>query len=130
MTLEALLERLHGVRKSGRGWEAYCPSHDDRKRSLTVAVADSGALLAKCHAGDGCSIEQIVAALGITKASLFPSNGQPKARGRSQIVATYNYRDEGGEVLFQVVRYEPKGFAQRRPDGNGGWIYKLDGARR
>jgi hypothetical protein len=40
------------------------------------------------------------------------------------IVDTYDYRDESGELLFQVVRFEPKDFRQRRPDGNGGWIWK------
>jgi 5S rRNA maturation endonuclease (ribonuclease M5) len=45
-------------------------------------------------------------------------------------VATYDYVDERGELLFQVVRYEPKGFSQRRPNGNGGWTYNLDGSRR
>src|SRR5262249_45819455 len=34
------------------------------------------------------------------------------------------------KLLFQAVRYTPKGFNQRRPDGAGGWIYKLDGAPR
>ena len=47
-----------------------------------------------------------------------------------KIVATYDYRDEAGKVLFQVVRLEPKDFRQRRPDGNGGWIWNLDGVKR
>ncbi len=47
-----------------------------------------------------------------------------------QIVAEYNYTDEAGGLLFQVVRYAPKDFRQRCPDGQGGWIWKLDGARR
>ena len=47
-----------------------------------------------------------------------------------QIVKEYRYEDESGELLFEVVRYEPKGFSQRRPDGKGGWIYNLSGVRR
>ncbi|MGD0572331.1 MAG: phage/plasmid primase, P4 family [Sedimentisphaerales bacterium] len=47
-----------------------------------------------------------------------------------QIVKTYNYTDENGNLVFQVCRYEPKTFRQRRPDGNGGWIWSLDGTRR
>jgi 5S rRNA maturation endonuclease (ribonuclease M5) len=50
------------------------------------------------------------------------------------IVATYDYVDETGKLLFQVVRYEPKDkpkeFRQRRPDGNGGWFWKLGKTRR
>jgi uncharacterized protein DUF3987/CHC2-type zinc finger protein len=48
----------------------------------------------------------------------------------SQIVATYNYTDENGTLLFQCVRYEPKDFRQRQPDGSGGWIWNLKSVRR
>jgi hypothetical protein len=50
--------------------------------------------------------------------------------GASEIVATYDYTDEGGNLIFQCVRAEPKDFWQRRPDGNGGWINNLQGVRR
>jgi len=50
------------------------------------------------------------------------------------VEATYDYTDEAGEVLYQVVRYRlpsgKKDFRQRRPDGKGGWIYDLEGTRR
>jgi hypothetical protein len=42
----------------------------------------------------------------------------------------FDYRDECGTLLFQVCRSSDKKFKQRRPDGNGGWLYKLDGVRR
>src|SRR5206468_1926270 len=132
MTSDELLGQLRGVRQSGRGWEAHCPAHDDRKRSLTVAVGDAGALLLRCHAGAGCPIEQIVAAIGITVADLFPRDGRKAGArdGRRRIVATYDYRDEQGNLSFQVVRFSPKGFAQRRPDGKGLSLYNLNGVRR
>ena len=56
---------------------------------------------------------------------LKPRQAKPKRR----IVAIYNYRDENGELLFQVCRYEPKSFSQRRPDGHGGWIWSIEGVR-
>jgi len=52
-------------------------------------------------------------------------NGAPKSR----IVATYDYTDERGELLFQVVRFDPKDFRQRRPNGRG-WFWSLDDTRR
>lgn len=55
--------------------------------------------------------------------------GPEKGSGKT-IDATYDYVDENGELLFQAVRYIPKDFRQRRPDGNGGWIWKLDATRR
>lgn len=32
-----------------------------------------------------------------------------------------------GNLLYQVVRYKPKGFSQRRPDGNNDWIWNMKG---
>ncbi len=49
--------------------------------------------------------------------------------GQRRIVATYDYRDEAGDLLFQAVRYLPKGFKQRRPDGAGGWVWNLKDVR-
>jgi hypothetical protein len=46
------------------------------------------------------------------------------------IAATYDYYDRFGGLVYQVVRLEPKDFRQRRPDGNGGWIWSLDGVER
>ncbi|MDR4485375.1 MAG: AAA family ATPase [Nitrospirales bacterium] len=56
-----------------------------------------------------------------------PTLSQSKRPGT--IAATYDYQDEVGNILFQCVRYEPKGFSQRRPDGSGGWIEDLKGTR-
>jgi putative DNA primase/helicase len=50
--------------------------------------------------------------------------------GFGRIVATYDYPDESGKLLFQVVRFEPKDFKQRRPDGAGGWVWNTKGVRR
>jgi len=47
-----------------------------------------------------------------------------------EIESTYDYRDEHGALLFQVVRKTGKRFLQRVPDGDGGWIWKLNGVRR
>ena len=43
-----------------------------------------------------------------------------KITGRE--VAWYDYRDEQGLLLFQTVRFDPKSFAYRQPDGKGGWV--------
>jgi putative DNA primase/helicase len=48
---------------------------------------------------------------------------------QGRIAATYDYRDERRELLFQVVRFEPKDFRPRRPSGDG-WIWNLGDVRR
>jgi uncharacterized protein DUF3987 len=50
--------------------------------------------------------------------------------GIRHLVASYDYRDEAGDLLFQVVRLSPKEFRQRRPDGNGGWTWNVQGVKR
>lgn len=48
----------------------------------------------------------------------------------ANIENTYDYRDESDKLLYQVIRFKPKGFKQRRPDGKGGWIQNLNGTGR
>jgi len=48
----------------------------------------------------------------------------------ASIAAAYDYHDADGRLLFQVVRKAPKTFRQRRPDGNGGWLWDMRGVER
>lgn len=123
MSVEALLARLRGVRRYASGWQALCPAHADKDPSLSIDVRD-GRILVHCHAG--CSQEAVLAALGIEARYLFLAAGDSE----QLIVATYDYADEEGKLLYQVVRLEPKGFRQRRPGGQGGWTWNLYGTRR
>jgi 5S rRNA maturation endonuclease (ribonuclease M5) len=70
--------------------------------------------------------------MGLELRDLFPPKPEraPKPEPERKIVATYSYVDESGKLLFEVVRYEPKAFAQRQPDGKGSWIWNLNGVRR
>lgn len=61
---------------------------------------------------------------------LFPPKDIRQPSGRARLVATYDYRDEGGNLLYQVLRYHPKDFRQRRPDGEGGWSWSVKGVPR
>lgn len=58
---------------------------------------------------------------------------EPRTNGaappeRKREVASYDYTDEDGNLIFQVVRYEPKTFVQRRKD-RGRWVYQVRGVR-
>jgi hypothetical protein len=67
--VERLLSHLDKVRKSGRGWTARCPAHEDRTASLSVAAGDDGRVLLHCFAG--CSAPDVLAALGLDIGDLF-----------------------------------------------------------
>ena len=118
-----ILSRLKRVKKTGpNSWTALCPAHADQNPSLSIRVASDGKILLCCHAG--CKTESIVTAAGLTMGDLFPAESKPQRR---RIAATYDYAEADGKLLFQAVRYEPKDFRQRRPDGNGGWVWNLQG---
>jgi hypothetical protein len=58
-------------------------------------------------------IERAVRIAALAQSGEIPQSG---------IIATYNYFDKDGTLLYQVLRYEPKRFGARRPNHNGGWI--------
>jgi hypothetical protein len=108
-----LLARLDHVARVGEGWSARCPAHEDRRASLSIGKGTNGAWLLKCHAS--CPLESILGALQLAPADLFPP--RPARASHRRIVAEYHYRDERGTLLFDIVRFEPKKFRPRRPDG-------------
>lgn len=44
---------------------------------------------------------------------------------RPRLVARYDYTDERGKLVSQVLRYQPKSFRHRCPDGRGGWRWNV-----
>lgn len=133
MTLDELATRLH-AKRAGRGYSARCPAHEDSSPSLSLNPARNGGIVLHCHAG--CSPTDVCRALGLTLADLQPDgpdghgpheNGGNGANGKPTIAATYDYTDAAGTLVFQTVRYQPKDFRQRQPDGRGGWVWNLTG---
>jgi hypothetical protein len=59
VTAEFIARELHG-RRSGAGWVARCPAHDDRSPSLSIRD-DGGRVLAHCFSG--CSQSDVIEAL-------------------------------------------------------------------
>jgi hypothetical protein len=129
LLLERILEELraHGCnpKRSGNGFRARCPAHDDLNPSLSLGEGDDGRILVHCHAG--CDTSAVLGALGLVMRDLFTDRDPEHDDG---IVATYDYTDAEGRLLYQVVRRIGHRFAQRRPDGRGGWIPNAKGVTR
>jgi hypothetical protein len=123
MSMRDNLDKFKDLKRSGQGWTAKCPAHEDDRNSLSISEGSDGRILLYCHAG--CSIGQICAAHGIGVKDLMPD-----VSGKPRIVQTYDYCDETGVLLYQNCRFEPKDFRQRKPNGDGGWDWKLNGVRR
>jgi putative DNA primase/helicase len=143
-----ILERLESVILEKGGWRAKCPAHDDSNPSLRVTVAPDGKILLSCRSAR-CTAVAIMGALGLSMRTLFPTgsgngNGAPTGKAPAPMatkkpwgrtVASYDYLDENGALLFQVCRDEHKNFRQRRPKahadpGEDQWEYSVEGARR
>jgi hypothetical protein len=81
--VDALIDRLERAKRTGSGqWVARCPAHNDKNPSMTVRELDDGRILVHCFAG--CTVEEIVGAVGMTLSDLFPDkpleHGKPLRR--------------------------------------------------
>jgi hypothetical protein len=83
MSLNRILSLLKKVKPTGQGrWLARCPAHDDRSPSLAVRELDDGRLLLHCFAG--CSVREIVSAVGLDLADLFPPSEIPEGTDKPE----------------------------------------------
>jgi hypothetical protein len=126
--------RVPDLPQRGTEWRGGCPIHHGKDPNFAVNP-ETGQSYCHSQCGRGwdiISLEMELSGVDFSHALARVEaivgrvqNGQQKRR----IVAIYPYDDEDGKMLFEVVRFEPKGFAQRRPDGAGGWIWNTNGVR-
>ena len=131
-----------GVHLIGQGNErtAKCPFHEDGSPSFGVNVAKG---VWTCHAGcGGGSVIDLIARFdGITPADLLrreskqdrPALTPPRPaaiNGEKPVeVCSYPYHDANGKLVFEVVRYKPKTFRQRRIV-DGKMVWGMEGVER
>lgn len=114
MTAAEIAEGLE-ARRTGCGWIARCPAHEDDTFSFHLSEGRYGKTLVHCFGG--CSQRTVIAAL--RDRGLWTEHHEPR-----RIVAEFNYTDASGKQLYQIVRCSRKGFRHRYPDGAGAWIWK------
>jgi len=107
--LANVLERLNGVRKSGRGWTARCPAHGDRHPSLSICTGRQGAVLLKCFAG--CTALEIVTAIGLALRDLFPQNDR-----RDEPPSSHTPAKSREELRETLTRHIEEARAERLSD--------------
>jgi replicative DNA helicase len=115
-----------------REWRSPCPVHQGHRDSFSV---NSETGLATCHSQCGRGWDMISLEMELTradfpkaKAEVFRIVGRPEIPwDERDVEATYDYRDELGELCYQVVRKVGKHFMQRRPEGPGRWVWGLGG---
>lgn len=115
-----------------------CPAHEDGSASLSVAPGSDQPVVMFCHAG--CQTEDILNAFGINWDDISAALDQPVVQelpslgGLGQATHRYEYKNDAGRLIFEVLRFEPPGqrkqFRQRRPNAGGGWEWNLQGVTR
>lgn len=116
-----------------REWRGRCPAHDGKDDNFSVnAETGMARCWSRCARGwDILGLEQQVTGWDFktSKAEVFRLVGRPEVPWEDrEIEATFDYTDETGKILYQVVRKCGKRFSQRRPDGTGGWTWGLGNA--
>ncbi|MGE3542055.1 MAG: AAA family ATPase [Candidatus Tectimicrobiota bacterium] len=125
LTAADLAQRCKRAKLHTNGhWAACCPAHDDRNPSLEIFDGNHRTV-ARCHAG--CPEAAVLGALGVAVTDLRPARQKQPTP-----VVEYSYCDAAGHLQYQVVRYYPKTFRQRRPDpvNPGAWIWDMAGVQR
>lgn len=142
--IATIASELGGQHTHGNTWQCLCPAHDDENASLTLSLSGSGKILFYCHAG--CSQGAVMSSLssmglwGKTNKEYesvttyvkrrIMAKKRPKQKPAGKLVKTYDYTGIDDDLIFQVCRFLPKGFRQRRPDGSGGWVWNLNDVKR
>ena len=124
------------LKQRGRERLATCPFHEDASPSLRIddekgswycdPCATGGDVFAFTMRLKDLTFGDAVRYLG-ERYQVTPETESAQAGPQRREVAAYDYTDTDGTVVAQVVRYAPKDFRQRRPDGSGGWLWKLAG---
>lgn len=107
------MNRLQGVERRGDGvYQCKCPTHNDKKPSLTVTDRPDKILL-YCHAG--CSTHAIVNELGLKMTDLYKGEKPPETwqqdienYKKKQIEEIYHYTDKDGGYLYTKLRLTGK----------------------
>lgn len=119
--LNLILNSFPDAKRSGDGWTARCPAHEDSSPSLSIAKGKEQPVVLCCHAG--CTPGEILAALGLTEAAICADNRRElprptpkpsKVSGRETGRSRYEYKDVDGNVVATKVRVDSKATL---PDG-------------
>jgi replicative DNA helicase len=102
--IERVIATLPSARRSGSGWKARCPGHDDQKASLSLRESGEGHVLLRCFGG--CNLDAILMPLGLQPRDLFePSTSSRDAGVRSSAITL---------AEFAADKRLPIGFLQER----------------
>lgn len=104
--IEKILDRLDGVRKSGKGYLAKCPAHDDKNPSLGIQELSDGRIRIKCFSG--CGGVEVLHAIGLDLRDLYPDGrlGEYRSFQRIEDEVKAKQKDKyfKDEIILQLAK--------------------------
>jgi hypothetical protein len=99
--VEAFISRLDKVKGRNGSWTACCPAHKDKSPSLSIREGQDGRVLVHCFAG--CSVHEVVGAVGMSVNDLFPPDEKRKEYGHAKpsVKASFYSSD-----LMRIIGFE------------------------
>lgn len=120
----------------GDEFQSLCPFHEDTNPSFSFNNQTGQYFCHGCNKkGDAIHFYAKLHSLytrrdfGKILKGIANDFGIPFEEKKSRIAKAYDYKDANGNLLFQVVRMDPKDFRQRQPMGTG-WSWHLKGVER
>jgi len=126
-------------------WRGACPLHHGLNDNFAVD-AETGRWFCHSECGRGGDVfdleaelsggdfpackSEVFSVVGRTEPEYQHGHAGTNGKARRTIAEIYDYTDAGGGLLYQAVRYAPKGFSLRRPNGRGDFIPNMDGVTR
>ena len=126
--VELILSLLQNVTKTGDGWKACCPAHEDSNPSLSIKEGADGRVLVHCHAA-ACTIDQICEKVGLKTADLFPksppvsTSTEPRRSQRKEGNRRPGEPKPDGEVFGSSGKAVAELERQKRRKADRSWTY-------
>jgi hypothetical protein len=102
--LEVVVQRLE-ARREGKGYRSLCPCCGGKSRKVAIAEGDEGRVL--IHAFCGCSAVDVLGAVGLALADLYPARHWP-ASPEERRRARRAIRETGWASALAVLSLESK----------------------
>lgn len=131
--------RSIGVDRFGSGgagnWLVHSPLREDRNPSFSIrrsdgywhdfATSDHGTIFDALMEAHGYTFSEALEHVAShTGQASTPQPVTVASSTERREVARYSYCDEHGEILYETIRFDPKGFQQRRLNDAGKWVYR------
>lgn len=107
-------------KRTGEWLNLCCPLHEDKNPSLGIRDGEDGSVIFNCLAG--CSSKDLAEFYNSKGFNVYKKEEQKEQQPipvSKKEICRYQYLSVDGQLLFEKIRFEPKGFLIVNPSGTG-----------